>query len=263
MNAAPKSHPPLHRHLRGGRAWTPRHNKWTIALAVTIATFMEVLDTSVANVALPHIAGGLAINHRESTWVLTSYLVANAVVLPMSAWLAAILGRKRFYMTCVALFTVSSALCGFAPSLAMLIVFRVLQGAGGGGLGPSEQGILADTYTAQERSTAFAIYGMAAILAPAIGPLAGGWISDHYSWRWIFFINIPAGIASILLTWRMIDDPPYLVAERKETAPHRSEARLRGAVAIGGVRRRTANVSGSRPGAGLVSFAVDHRDGDH
>jgi len=184
-------------------------------MAVTIATFMEVLDTSIANVALPHIAGGLAATQTESTWILTSYLVSNAIVLPMSAWMAVMFGRKHFYMACVALFTLSSVLCGLAPSLAWLIFFRVLQGAGGGGLGPSEQGILADTFDPSELGIAFSIYGMAVILAPAIGPALGGFVTDQFDWRWIFFINVPAGIASLLLTAHMIDDPPYLIKQRK------------------------------------------------
>jgi len=219
MSAAPKGHIPVHRHelTKPGRAWKPRHNIWAIALSVTIATFMEVLDTSIANVALPHIAGSLGATQHESTWVLTSYLVSNAIVLPISAWLSTVFGRKRFYMSCVVLFTVSSIVCGMATSLGMLIVFRVLQGAGGGGLGPSEQGILADTFPPRQRGMAFAIYGMAVILAPAIGPALGGWITDHYNWRWLFFINIPAGILSLILTYRMIDDPPYLVRARNAT----------------------------------------------
>jgi MFS transporter, DHA2 family, multidrug resistance protein len=217
MNAAPKSHPPVHRHLelKPAAAWHPRHNRWAIALCITIATFMEVLDTSIANVALPHIAGGLGATLDESTWVLTSYLVANAIVLPISAWLATVFGRKRLYMSCVAVFTLSSMICGLATSLWMLIIFRVAQGAGGGGLGPSEQGILADTFAPEERGMAFAIYGMAVILAPAIGPALGGWITDHHNWRWLFFINVPAGVLSLLLTYRMIEDPPYLVRQRK------------------------------------------------
>src|ERR1700736_4586777 len=151
-------------------------NPWVIAITVTLATFMEVLDTSIANVALPHIAGNLSAGQDESTWVLTSYLVSNAVVLPISAWLATRFGRKRFYMTCVAVFTASSFLCGLAPSLGMLIFFRILQGAGGGGLAPSEQAILADTFAPSKRGMAFAMYGMAVVVAPAIGPTLGGWI---------------------------------------------------------------------------------------
>jgi MFS transporter, DHA2 family, multidrug resistance protein len=184
-------------------------------MTVTLATFMEVLDTSIANVALPHIAGSLSASVDESTWVLTSYLVSNAIVLPMSAWLSTRIGRKRFYMTCVALFTLSSFLCGLAPSLAILIAFRVLQGAGGGGLQPSEQSILADTFAPEQRGMAFAIYGMAIVAAPALGPTLGGWITDNYNWRWIFFINIPVGLLSLFLTNRMIQDPPHLVRERQ------------------------------------------------
>ncbi len=194
--------------------WNPGHNPWFIALTVTLATFMEILDTSVANVALPHIAGGLAAGQDESTWVLTSYLVSNAIVLPLSGWLSSVFGRKRFYMTCVALFTLSSFLCGVAPSLAWLIVFRVMQGAGGGGLQPSEQAILADTFPPAARGMAFAVYGMAVVVAPALGPTIGGWITDNYSWRWIFFINIPVGALSILLTSLLVSDPPWLRAKR-------------------------------------------------
>ncbi len=190
--------------------WDPGHNPWLIALTVTLATFMEVLDTSVANVALPHIAGGLAAGQDESTWVLTSYLVSNAIVLPLSGWLSSIFGRKRFYMACVFLFTVGSFLCGVAPTLPWLILFRVMQGAGGGGLQPSEQAILADTFPPAGRGMAFAVYAMAVVVAPALGPTIGGWITDNYSWRWIFFINIPVGVLSILLTTLLIKDPPWL-----------------------------------------------------
>jgi DHA2 family multidrug resistance protein len=191
-------------------AWRPAVNPWIIAITVTLATFMEVLDTSIANVALPHIAGSLSAGQDESTWVLTSYLVSNAIVLPLSGWLSSIVGRKNFYMGCVALFTVSSFLCGLAPNLATLIVCRVLQGAGGGGLQPSEQAILADTFPPAKRGMAFAVYGIAVVSAPAIGPTLGGWITDNFTWRWIFFINIPVGILSLLLTSRLIQDPPYL-----------------------------------------------------
>src|SRR5579863_2990224 len=190
-------------------AWRPAVNPWIIAITVTLATFMEVLDTSIANVALPHIAGSLSAGQDESTWVLTSYLVSNAIVLPLSGWLSSIIGRKNFYMGCVALFTVSSFLCGLAPNLATLIICRVLQGVGGGGLQPSEQAILADTFPPAKRGMAFAVYGMAVVTAPAIGPTLGGWITDNFSWRWIFFINIPVGIISMLLTSRLIQDPPY------------------------------------------------------
>ena len=198
----------------GSEPWRPAVNPWIIALAVTLATFMEVLDTSIANVALPHIAGGLSAGQDESTWVLTSYLVSNAIVLPLSGWLSSIIGRKNFYMGCVALFTVSSFLCGLAPNLAALIFCRVLQGAGGGGLQPSEQAILADTFAPAKRGMAFAVYGMAVVTAPAIGPTLGGWITDNFTWRWIFFINIPVGILSILLTSRLIQDPPYFTRRK-------------------------------------------------
>ncbi|HEY4157405.1 MAG TPA: DHA2 family efflux MFS transporter permease subunit, partial [Polyangiaceae bacterium] len=193
----------------------PGHSPWTVALTVTLATFMEVLDTSIANVALPHIAGGLSATPDESTWTLTSYLVSNAVVLPISGWLATRVGRKRFYMTCVALFTVSSFLCGVAPTLGWLIFFRVLQGAGGGGLAPSEQSILADTFEPSQRGMAFSVYGMAVVLAPAIGPTLGGYITDHFSWRWVFFINVPVGLVSMLLSSRMLTDPPHLAEAKK------------------------------------------------
>jgi MFS transporter, DHA2 family, multidrug resistance protein len=185
-------------------------NPWVIAVTVTLATFMEVLDTSIANVALPHIAGNLSAGSDESTWVLTSYLVSNAIILPLSGWFSSLLGRKRFYMACVALFTVSSFLCGLAPSLGMLVLFRILQGAGGGGLQPSEQAILNDTFPLAKRGMAFAVYGVAVVVAPTIGPWLGGWITDNFSWRWIFYINVPVGILSLLLTSVLISDPPYM-----------------------------------------------------
>ncbi len=191
-------------------AWTPRFNPWIITLTVTLATFMEALDSSIANVALPHIAGTLGASYDEATWVLTSYLVSNAIVLPISGWIANRIGRKRFYMSCVALFTVFSFCCGLATSLPMLVVFRVIQGAAGGGLQPSERAILADTFPPEKRSVAFSLYGMAVVLAPAIGPTIGGWITDNYTWRWIFFLNIPVGILSLALTSRIVQDPPYL-----------------------------------------------------
>ena len=199
--------------------WTPKYNPWAVALVVTLATFMEVLDTSIANVSLPHIASNLSASQEESTWVLTSYLVSNAIILPMSAWLQRLLGRKRFYMTCVALFTGSSFLCGMAPSLGFLIFFRVLQGVGGGGLQPSEQAILADTFPPEKRGSAFSVYGMAVVVAPALGPTLGGWITDNFNWRWIFYINVPIGILSLLLTSRMVEDPPYLQKIRAQGRP--------------------------------------------
>jgi DHA2 family multidrug resistance protein len=188
-------------------------NPWFIAMTVTLATFMELLDTAIANVSLPHIAGGLATSYDESTWVLTSYLVANAIVLPLSAWLSRVFGRKNYYMTCVALFSISSLMCGLAPNLGLLIFFRVLQGIGGGGLAPVEQAILVDTFPAAKRPAAFALYSMAIVTAPAIGPPLGGWITDSFSWRWVFLINVPIGILSLVLTSRMISDPPEFKQE--------------------------------------------------
>jgi DHA2 family multidrug resistance protein len=195
--------------------WAPGYNPWLIAFTVTLATFMESLDTSIANVALPHIAGTLSASTDESTWVLTSYLVSNAVVLPISGWISNRIGRKRFYMSCVFLFTLTSFLCGLAPTLGMLVLFRVIQGAAGGGLQPSEQAILADTFPPRMRGMAFSLYGMAVVMAPAIGPTIGGWITDNYSWRWLFFLNIPVGILSLALTNKVVEDPPYLKRAKK------------------------------------------------
>ena len=181
-----------------------------------MATFMELLDTSISNVSLPHIAGGLGTSYDESTWVLTSYLVANAIILPMSAWLSRVFGRKRYYMMCVALFTATSFLCGLAPSLGMLIFFRILQGIGGGGLAPVEQAILVDTFPKEKLGGAFALYSMAIVTAPAIGPPLGGWITDSFSWRWVFFINVPIGLLSLLLSSRLVHDPPAFIQERRQ-----------------------------------------------
>jgi DHA2 family multidrug resistance protein len=196
--------------------WKPRFNPWVIAFTVTLATFMEALDSSIANVALPHIAGSLGASYDEATWVLTSYLVSNAIILPISGWISNRIGRKRFYMSCVAAFTVFSFLCGLSTSLFMLVFFRIIQGAAGGGLQPSERAILADTFAPEKRSMAFALYGMAVVVAPAIGPTIGGWITDNYTWRWIFFLNIPVGILSMYLTSRIVEDPPYLKRVRKK-----------------------------------------------
>jgi len=189
-------------------------NPWLIALTVTIATFMEVLDTSIANVALPHIAGNLGASIDDANWVLTSYLVANAMVIPLSSWLSTALGRKRYYMGCVALFTLTSALCGLATSLPMLILWRVVQGIAGGGLQPVSQAILLDTFPAERRAAGMAVYGVAALTAPVLGPTLGGWITDNYSWRWIFYINIPAGLLSLFLNGLFVEDPGYLKRER-------------------------------------------------
>src|SRR6202165_3190346 len=192
----------------GEEIWLPKGNPWIIAIAVSLAAFMEVLDTSIANVALPHIAGNLGASNDESTWVLTSYLVSNAIVLPISGFLVGLLCRKRFFLISIAFFTVSSFLCGLAPSLGLLLLFRVLQGAFGGGLQPMTQAILGDTFPPAKRGLAFALYGVTAICAPAIGPSLGGWITDSYSWRWIFYINLPVGSLALLLVHQLVKDPP-------------------------------------------------------
>src|SRR6201991_313862 len=199
------------------RPWRPRINPWIVAMTVTLATFMEVLDSSIANVALPHIAGGLGATQDEATWVLTSYLVANAVILPAGAYMTTFIGRKKFYMICVLLFGVSSALCGLAPSLPLLVFFRILQGIGGGGLAPSEQAILADTFPPEKRGQAFAMYGLAVVCAPAIGPTLGGYITDNFDWRWIFFLNVPICLLSLFLTSRIVEDPPWVAKQVKES----------------------------------------------
>ncbi len=190
-------------------AWKPKANPWLIAASVALAAFMEVLDTSIANVALPYIAGALGASGDESTWVLTSYLVSNAIVLPMGGWAASVVGRKRFFMGCIVVFTISSFLCGLAPSLPLLLLFRVIQGAGGGGLQPMAQAIMADSFEPSKRSLAFSLYGLVAVLAPSIGPTIGGWLTDSYSWRWIFYINIPVGLLALFLTARLVEDPPW------------------------------------------------------
>ena len=186
-------------------------------MTVTLATFMEVLDSSIANVALPHIAGGLGATQDEATWVLTAYLVANAVILPAGAYMTTFIGRKKFYMICVALFGISSALCGLAPSLPILVFCRILQGVGGGGLAPSEQAILADTFPPEKRGQAFAMYGLAVVVAPAIGPTLGGYITDNFDWRWIFFLNVPICLLSLFLTSRIVEDPPWVEKEVAES----------------------------------------------
>src|SRR5882724_7552470 len=191
------------------------HNRWLVAVIVSMATFMEVLDTSIANVSLRHIAGNLAATADESTWVLTSYLVSNAIVLPISGWLSSVVGRKRFYLLCVALFGASSLCCGLSPSLGWLIFFRILQGLGGGGLAPSEQSILADTFRPNQRGQAFALYGVAVVVAPTLGPTLGGWITDNYSWRWIFLINVPVCALSLGLVRAVLVDPPAVARDRE------------------------------------------------
>src|SRR6201991_314524 len=194
--------------------WKPRVNPWLIAATVALAAFMEVLDTSIANVALPHISGSLAASQDQGTWVLTSYLVSNAIVLPLGGWASSVIGRKNFFLLCITIFTIASFLCGIAPSLPLLLLFRVLQGAGGGGLQPMAQAIMADSFEPKLRGLAFSLYGLVAVLAPSIGPTLGGWITDNYSWNWIFYINVPVGILAFFLTQRLVEDPPYPKADR-------------------------------------------------
>jgi len=202
-------------------AWSPErsaaggHNPYLIAFVVSIATFMEVLDTTIANVSLRHIAGGLAVGIDESTYVITSYLVANAIVLSISGWLATVIGRKRFYMMCVATFAAASLLCGLAWSLDSLVLFRILQGLGGGGMATSEQAILADSFPPAKRGQAFAIYGVAVVVAPVVGPTLGGWITDTYSWHWVFLINVPMGLISLLLVGTLVKEPSGADEERQ------------------------------------------------
>jgi len=191
-------------------AWKPKVNPWLIAFVVSLAAFMEVLDTSIANVALPHIAGNMGASSDESTWVLTSYLVSNAIILPITGWLVSLLGRKRFFLICLSLFTISSLFCGVAPTLAILLISRVIQGAGGGGLQPMAQAILADTFPPEKRGMAFSVYGVTAVVAPSIGPTLGGWITDNYTWRWIFLMNLPIGILAVFLVIKYVEDPPFL-----------------------------------------------------
>ena len=200
--------------------WKPRVNPWLIAATVALAAFMEVLDTSIANVALPHIAGNLGASTDQGTWVLTSYLVSNAIVLPLGGWASSVLGRRNFFTLCIVIFTVSSFLCGAAPTLPFLLIFRVMQGAGGGGLQPMAQAIMADSFEPQKRGQAFALYGLVAVLAPSIGPTLGGWITDNFTWRWIFFINIPVGILAFILVTRLVEDPPWIKPDRSRLLQH-------------------------------------------
>jgi DHA2 family multidrug resistance protein len=201
MNLTPKSGPPV-------------VNKWLITIAVMAGTFMEIIDTTVVNVALPHMAGSLSAGVDEATWVLTSYLVSNAIVLPITGWLSALFGRKRFLMICLVLFTVASMLCGSAPNLESLIVFRIFQGIGGGALQPISQAILLESFPIQERGMAMAIWGIGVVFAPIIGPLLGGWITDNLSWRWAFYINFPIGVLSLIMTALFIFDPEYLKKQK-------------------------------------------------
>ena len=193
-------------------------NPWLIAPVVALAAFMEIMDISIANVSLPHIAGDLSSSQSESTWVLTSYLVTNAVVMPISGWLSNTFGRKRFFLACIAGFTAASLLCGLAPNLASLIILRAIQGAAGGGLQPSGQAILADTFPPEKRGMASAMYGIAAVVAPTVGPTLGGWITDNYNWRWIFLINVPVGIVLFFLVIALIHEKP-VVRNNTKRAP--------------------------------------------
>src|ERR1039457_1615165 len=195
--------------------WRPRHSPWLVALGVMLATFMQVLDTSIANIALPHIAGSLSATTDQATWVLTSYLVANAIILPMTGWLGNHFGRKRVFISCIGMFVFASMLCGAAVNLPMLIFARILQGAGGGAMVPIAQAILLESFPPQKRGIAMATFAQAVIVAPIIGPTLGGWITDNYSWRWIFYINLPVGMLAIFLAEWLVGDPPYLKGHEK------------------------------------------------
>jgi DHA2 family multidrug resistance protein len=206
----------------GDQGWTPERsvagdrNPWSIVAVISIATFMTVLDTSIANVALNHIAGGLSVSYDEATWVTTSFLVSTAIIIPISGWLADVIGRKRYYMISVALFTLASFLCGIAPNLTFLILARVLQGAAGGGLASVEQSMLVDTFPPKQRGMAFAAYGVVVIVGPILGPVVGGWITDNASWHWCFLINVPVGLLSLFLVNLFVDEPEAMIAAREE-----------------------------------------------
>ncbi len=227
---------------RPGHAWTPERsvagnrNPWLVTSVIAISAFMEVLDTAIANVSLDHIAGATSSSYDQATWVLTSYLIANAIVIPMSGWLSDVFGRKRYYMTSVAIFTFASLCCGLAPSLGFLIAARILQGVGGGGLQPVTQAMLIDTFPPASRGKAMSVYGFTVILAPMIGPLLGGWITDQFSWHWIFLINVPVGLLSLTLVEAMVDEPPLIVEERR--------------------RRWARGVHFDLPGAALIALAL-------
>jgi DHA2 family multidrug resistance protein len=195
--------------------WKPRHSPWLIAVGVMMATFMEVLDTSIANIALPHIGGSLSATPEEATWVLTSYLISNAIVLPTTGWLANHFGRKRVFMSCIAMFTLASAMCGLAWSLPTLILARILQGIGGGAMVPIAQAIMLESFPRQKRGAAMAIFAQGVVVAPILGPTVGGWITDSYSWRWIFYINLPVGILALFMAQWLVEDPPYIQRNKK------------------------------------------------
>jgi DHA2 family multidrug resistance protein len=195
--------------------WRPKGNPWAIAVAVTMAAFMEVLDTTIVNVALPHIAGTLSVSYDEATWALTSYLVANSIVLPISAFFSRLLGRKRYFVICIIAFTICSFLCGIASNLSQLIVFRILQGFFGGGLQPSQQSIILDTFPPAQRGRAFSLTAIATVVAPVLGPTLGGWITDSFSWRWVFYINVPVGLLTTFAVISLVEDPPWQKAQSK------------------------------------------------
>lgn len=220
------------------QGWTPERSAagnrspWLIATVISISAFMEVLDTAIANVSLAHIAGSTSSSYDQATWVLTSYLIANATIIPMSGWLSDVFGRKRYYMTSVALFTFASLCCGLAPSLTFLILARIVQGVGGGGLQPVTQAMLIDTFPPASRGKAMAVYGFTVILAPMLGPLLGGWITDQFSWHWIFLINVPVGLLALFLVHTMVDEPRLIVAERRQRWERGIHFDLTGAVLI-------------------------------
>src|SRR6202522_2160104 len=211
--AAPEAAPP--KPVENGKrdpfdlGWAPKHNPWAVAVVVTLAAFMEILDTTIVNVALPHIAGSLSSSNDEATWALTSYLVANGIVLTISGWLGDLLGRKRYFIICIIMFTVCSFLCGVAQSLSQLIVFRLMQGFFGGGLQPNQQSIILDTFPPAKRGAAFGVAAIATVVAPVLGPTLGGYITDQASWRWIFFLNIPIGVIAVFLVSVLVEDPPW------------------------------------------------------
>jgi DHA2 family multidrug resistance protein len=209
--------------------WVPSFNPWLIAVSVMLATVMEVLDTSVANVALPHISGNLSATTEEATWVLTSYLISNAIILPATSWIGKFIGRKRFLIICIVIFTGASALCGAAPNLTVLIIARILQGMGGGALQPIAQAVLLESFPPAKRGAAMALYGMGVVVAPIIGPTLGGWITDNYSWRWIFYINLPIGAIAAFMANTFVEDPPYL----KDQKPGRIDYIGFGMMALG------------------------------